>query len=267
MSTSAPLSPALLSLAGLSVSLGGAPVVRGLSLDVAAGEFVGLIGPNGAGKSTLLRAIAGLLPAGGTASFRGRALAALSASQRAREIAYVPQEHEIAWPVPVETLVGLGRTPHRSGFAGFSARDRQAVLSAMERMDVARFADRPATALSGGEKARVLIARALAQETPLFLADEPAAGLDPAHQIALMRLFRDLAGEGRGVIASMHDLGLAGRWCTRLVLLSAGRIVADGLPAAVLTPENLRSIYGVTGFFAEAEGRLVVQPLDLAGRR
>lgn len=257
----------LLELDGFSVRLGGEPVVRDLSFSVAAGEFVGLIGPNGAGKSTLLRAIAGLLSVEGQALLAGRRLSDLTASERALVLSYVPQEHEIAWPVPVETLVGLGRTPHRSGFAPLSARDRQAVRAAMERMDVARFAARPATALSGGEKARVLIARALAQETPLVLADEPAAGLDPAYQIALMRLFRDLAGEGRGVIASMHDLGLAARWCTRLILLSEGEIAADGSPAEVLTPQNLQSIYGVNGFFGEAAGGLIVQPLDLVERR
>lgn len=261
------MSTSLLDIAGLNVDLGGAPVVRDLSLNVKAGEFVGLIGPNGAGKSTLLRAIAGLVPIGGTVSVAGDRLEGLKAAERALRLAYVPQEHEIAWPVPVETLVALGRTPHRSNFALLSTSDRQVVADAMARMDVARFAKRPATALSGGEKARVLIARALAQDTPLILADEPAAGLDPAYQIALMRVFRDLAGEGRGVIASMHDLGLSARWCTRLVLLNGGKIVADGSPEEVLTPETLDAIYGVSGFFGVADGGLVVQPLDLVERR
>jgi len=261
------VSTSLLDIAGLNVDLGGASVVRDLSLNVKAGEFVGLIGPNGAGKSTLLRAIAGLVPIGGTVSVAGDRLEGLKAAERALRLAYVPQEHEIAWPVPVETLVALGRTPHRSNFALLSTRDRQVVADAMARMDVARFAKRPATALSGGEKARVLIARALAQDTPLILADEPAAGLDPAYQIALMRVFRDLAGEGRGVIASMHDLGLSARWCTRLVLLNGGKIVADGSPEEVLTPETLHAIYGVSGFFGVADGGLVVQPLDLVERR
>ena len=260
------MSTSLLDIAGLNVDLGGAPVVRDLSLNVKAGEFVGLIGPNGAGKSTLLRAIAGLVPIGGTVSVAGDRLEGLKAAERALRLAYVPQEHEIAWPVPVETLVALGRTPHRSNFTLLSTRDRQVVADAMARMDVARFAKRPATALSGGEKARVLIARALAQDTPLILADEPAAGLDPAYQIALMRVFRDLAGEGRGVIASMHDLGLSARWCTRLVLLNGGKIVADGSPEEVLTPETLHAIYGVSGFFGVADGGLVVQPLDLVER-
>lgn len=253
----------LIEAEGLCVRLGAAPVVRDLGLSVTAGEFVGLIGPNGAGKSTLLRALAGLLPFSGAVRLQGQALSALSAEARALRIAYVPQEHEIAWPVPVETLVGLGRTPHRTAFSPLSDRDRQAVREAMARMDVARFAERPATALSGGEKARVLMARALAQETPLLLADEPAAGLDPAHQIALMRLFRSLAGEGRGVVASLHDLGLAARWCSRLILLHEGEIAAEGPPEAVLTAETLRKIYSVTGFFGQAEGGPVVQALDL----
>lgn len=261
------MSAPLLAIAGLNVHLGGTSVVRDLSLSVGAGEFVGLIGPNGAGKSTLLRAIAGLLPIAGAVSVAGDRLEKLETTERALRLAYVPQEHEIAWPVPVETLVALGRTPHRSSFTPLSSKDRKVVNDAMARMDVARFATRPATALSGGEKARVLIARALAQDTPLILADEPAAGLDPAYQIALMRVFRDLASEGRGVIASMHDLGLSARWCTRLVLLNGGQIVADGAPEVVLTPETLRSIYGVSGFFGTADGGLVVQPLDLVAGR
>jgi iron complex transport system ATP-binding protein len=137
----------------------------------------------------------------------------------------------------------------------------------MRRMDVAAFRDRIATDLSGGEKARVLTARALAQDTPLLLADEPTAGLDPAHQIALMRVFRELAASGRGVVASLHDLGLAARWCSRLVLVAKGCVVAKGRPEEVLTPERLRDVYGVTAFFADAAGAPVILPLDIAGGR
>lgn len=134
----------------------------------------------------------------------------------------------------------------------------------MRRMEVEDFAQRPATELSGGEQARVLIARALAQEAPLMLADEPAAGLDPAHQIALMKIFAGLADEGSSVVACLHDLGLAARFCTRLILLQDGRIVADGAPRDVLTDELLRSSYGVKSFLGEHEGGLIVQPFDLA---
>jgi iron complex transport system ATP-binding protein len=165
----------------------------------------------------------------------------------------------------VETIVALGREPHRTGFTALTAHDRTIIDAAMQRMDIEPFRDRIATELSGGEKARVLTARALAQDAPLLLADEPTAGLDPAHQISLMRLFASLAADGKSVVASLHDLGLAARWCSRLLLLHKGRIVADGTPTQVLTPQTLRDIYGVETFFGEAGGAPVIQPLDLAG--
>jgi len=255
----------LLCASGLNVSLGAKPVLRGLDLSVAAGEFVGLIGPNGAGKSTLLRAVLGLLPFTGEILLDGDDTAAMKARRRALKVAYLAQEREIAWAVPVETVVALGRAPHRPGFAAPTEADRAIVDEAMRRMDVTSFRHRIATELSGGEKARVLAARALAQDTPLLLADEPTAGLDPSHQIALMRLFGELAASGRGVVASLHDLGLAARWCSRLVLLDNGRIVADGRPGEVLTPQTLRAVYGVEAFFGEAGGAPVVHPLDLSG--
>jgi len=254
----------LLALRDLRATLGGVEALRGVSLRVAPGEVVGLIGPNGAGKSTLLRAALGLIGAQGSRSLGGDPLERLSPRDRALRAAFLPQEREIGWPVSVAALVGLGRAPHRAPGAPMRAADHAAVAEAMARMDVARFAGRPATQLSGGERARALMARALAQGAPLLMADEPAAGLDPAHQIALMATFRALAGEGRGVLASLHELGLAARWCDRLAVLDAGRIVAEGPPEAVLTPALLARIYGVTAHFAREAGALVVAPLDLA---
>lgn len=257
----------LIAVSGLNVSLGGRPVLSDVSFSVAGGELVGLIGANGAGKSTLLRAALGLVPGHGGIEIAGRDAASMKARERARHIAYLPQEREIAWPVTVETLVALGRDPHRPRFAGLSQEDRVAIEAAMRRADVLAFRHRPATELSGGEQALVLIARALAQDAPLLLADEPTAGLDPAHQIALMRVFRALTAGGKAVVASLHDLGLAARWCSRVILLDKGSIVADGPPAEVLTPAHLRSVYGIEALFAEAAGSLVVHPLDLAGGR
>lgn len=254
----------LLALSSLSAELGGKTVLRDVALTVEEGEFVGLIGPNGAGKSTLLRTILGLTPSQGNIELGGQAAASMSAAQRARLVSYLPQEREIAWPVTVERLVGLGRAPHLPPFARPGAADEAAVRDAMRRMDVEDFATRRATELSGGEKARVLIARALAQEAPLMLADEPTAGLDPAHQITLMRVFAGLAKEGRSVIACLHDLGLAARWCSRLVLLANGSIVADGPPRDVLTAARLRDVYGIQAYLGEDGGGLVVHPLDLA---
>lgn len=256
----------LLSVKHLNAALGRRQVLEDISFDLAAGEFIGLIGPNGAGKSTLLRSILGLVPHGGNVLSSGQDVAGLTARERAAHIAYLPQERDIAWPVSVEMVVSLGRLARKGAFGGSAVSDREIVERAMRRMEIETFRDRTARELSGGEKARVLIARALAQDAPLILADEPTAGLDPAHQIALMSLFRRLAGEGQGVMASLHDLSLAARWCSRLILLDHGRIVADGSPEDVLTAKRLRDVYGVEALIDRAgDGRLLVIPLGPLG--
>jgi iron complex transport system ATP-binding protein len=243
----------LLSLRDLTVMRGGCPVVDKVSFTVEAHEVVGLIGPNGAGKTTLMRGALGLLPAGGHSD-----LAGLPARDRARRAAWMPQSREIAWPVTVETLVTLGRIPHLPA----TPKDEEAVQHALARLDLAPFRDRIATELSGGEQARVLLARVLAQETPLILADEPIAGLDPAHQIATMEVCRDLAAQGRAVLVSLHDLGLAARHCTRLLLMHGGRLVADGRPAEVLTEANLRAYFNVRARLLETPDGPVFQLLE-----
>jgi iron complex transport system ATP-binding protein len=258
------MSSALLDAHKLTRRHGERTVLDGVNLRVDSGSRIAVVGPNGAGKSTLLRAALGLVDATGSIAIAGRNAAAMSARERARHIAYLPQEREIAWAVSVEDVVSLGRAPARPAFAGLGATDQAKIDDAMRRMEVDQFRTRPATALSGGEKARVLIARALVQEAKLLLADEPTAGLDPSHQIAVMRLFSQLASEGNGVIASVHDLGLAARWCTRLILIDKGDIVADGPASAVLTPERLRRHYGVEAYFGEAGGNMLVVPLNPA---
>jgi iron complex transport system ATP-binding protein len=236
----------LLSLSSLTVRRGACPVVDQVDLTVEQGEFVGLLGPNGAGKTSLLRAALGLLPHEGRSS-----LSVLTPSARARAVAFLPQGREIAWPVTVADLVALAEG------------GRAAQARAIARMGLESYQTRRATELSGGEQARVLIARALAQDAPLLLADEPAAGLDPEAQIRTMQVFRDLARDGRSVVASIHDLGLAARHCTRLVLLHRGRKVADGTPREVLSPEHLAQVFGVRGFHAETEDGPVFQPLGV----
>jgi iron complex transport system ATP-binding protein len=248
-----------LSTSDLTVLRGECPVVDHVSFTVEPGECIGLIGPNGAGKTTMMRAALGLLPAQGTSS-----LAALPAHGRARHVAWMPQTREIAWPVSVEHVIALGRIPHLPRGTRLRAQDQAAVDNALTRMGLTSYRDRIATHLSGGEQARALIARALAQDTPLVMADEPIAGLDPASQIATMEVFASLAQEGRSALVSLHDLGLAARHCTRLLMMDRGRLVADGPPAQVLTPDNLQRVFGISAYFAETPEGPVFQPMQVS---
>ena len=248
----------LLTLTNFGVRRGPCDVLHGIDLEVGAGEVVGIIGPNGAGKTTLMRAALGLLGATGHSS-----LAELDPRSRGRAVAWLPQAREIAWPMSVERLVMLGRTPHLGAGQRPTAADAAAVDCALHRMDLERFRARTATLLSGGEQARALIARALAQETPLLMADEPIAGLDPAHQIATMQTFTSLVQEGRSVMVSLHDLGLAARHCTRLVVIGGGGIVASGTPRAVLTPDLLRDTFGISAHLQDTDAGLIFQAMGV----
>jgi len=248
----------LLALDDLAVTLRGRDIFAGVSARIEAGEFVGLIGPNGAGKTTMMRAALGLVAARGDSS-----LLHYRPTERARRVAWMPQARDIAWPVTVEALVALGRVPHLPTGRPLAAHDRVHVDAALSAMGLDGMRHRTATRLSGGEQARVLIARALAQDTPLLMADEPIAGLDPAHQIATMQVFASLARDGRAVIASLHDLGLAARHCTRLMLLGEGGLVADGPPGDVLTPDNLARVFHVNAWFERTPHGPVFQPLEV----
>lgn len=250
----------LLSLENLSVTRRNRAILNGISLTIGAGELVGIIGPNGAGKTTLMRAALGLIPFAGRSS-----LAEMSPRAKGRAVAWMPQSREIAWPIDVETLVMLGRTPHLGAGQRPQDTDRSAVEKALQRMELTPFRNRTTTRLSGGEQARVLIARALAQETPLLMVDEPIAGLDPAHQIATMQTFGTLAQEGHSVLVSLHDLGLAARHCTRLIVIDKGGIAADGPPLDVLTPDLIRDTFGISAFLQDTPQGLVFQPLQVVG--
>jgi iron complex transport system ATP-binding protein len=250
----------------LSVSLGGRPVLDGIDCAFAPGRLVGLIGPNGAGKSTLARALLGLVPAAsGCARIDGAAVQALGPRETARRVAYLPQGQDIHWPVSVERLVGLGRLPHLAPFSRPGAADRAAVAAALEETGTAHLRDRIAMELSGGERARVMLARALATGAPALIADEPLASLDPGHQIAVMELLAARARAGATMVVVLHDLSVAARFCDRLVLLDRGRLVADGAPDAVLTDATLARVYGVRAWRAEADGAPLLVPVARHG--
>ena len=233
-----------LAIEQLQFSRGSRVVLREVNLTLAAGKVTAILGPNGAGKSTLLNCMAGLLtPEQGSIDIDDNRLETLSGKERARRIAFLPQSPVIAWPIDVETLVGLGRIPH-AGVAP-DEQNRAAVLRAMQMTRVSQWASRPVNELSGGERARVLLARVLAGTSRWILADEPFTGLDPAHQLEASELLRQFAAAGGGVVLTVHDLSLAARIADRVVLLNDGRVVADGVPEDALNVTNLREVYGV----------------------
>lgn len=244
-----------LEAANISVTLGGKLIVDRASLSVSTGEIVGLIGPNGAGKSTLLRAMLGLVErSAGDVRADSADFFARPVRERARAVAFLPQDRRVEWRLPAGDVVMLGRYPHQSGFGGPSPDDRAAVDRALGAVDAAALSDRPVAVLSGGERTRVLLARALAVEAPLLLADEPIAALDPYHQLHVMEILRERARSGGGVLAVIHDLALASRFMDRLVLMDGGRIAAEGLAAEVLTPERLAQVYRVDAIAGAKDG-------------
>lgn len=241
----------MLAAQDMRVALGRRAVVRGVSATFGAGQFVGILGPNGAGKSTFVRALLGLLPFDGQVTLDGTDLSALPRAAVAQRVAYLPQGQVLHWPVTVERLVALGRLPHLAPWSRMSDVDRAAIEQAMVRADVTALAKRTATELSGGERARVLLARALAVGADALVVDEPLASLDPAHQIEGMELLRAEADAGGLVIAVLHDLTLAARFCDRVLVMADGAVAADGAPGDVLTAELLADVYGVTALFGE----------------
>jgi iron complex transport system ATP-binding protein len=244
----------LLACAALGVSIGSKSILSGVDLSISAGQVTAVVGPNGAGKSTLLSCLAGLRsPSSGTVTLDGAALAEIRPLDCARRIAFLPQTPEIAWAVEARTLIELGRIPF-VGARGQTEADRLAVDRAMRAADVEAFEHRIVHSLSGGERARVLIARALAGEPEWLLADEPLTGLDPAHQIDAAALVRTLANAGVGVVLTLHDLSLALRMADRIVVLAQGGVLADGPPATALTPEILKTAYGVEATLTQGPG-------------
>lgn len=245
----------------LSVSIGSQQIVGPVSMDFEAGKVTALLGPNGAGKSTWLSALSGALASSaGDVLLDGESVADIDPEDRARRVGFLAQGRDVAWGLTVETLVSLGRLPYHHFTAVGAGEDQGAVEAALARCDLVPLRKRNVLTLSGGERARALLARVLAGEPKWVLADEPLAGLDPAYQLDIVHLLRALAAEGRGVIVTVHDLTLVSRLADRVVILDDGVVVADGPPQMVLTPEVLADVYGVAidVLTAEDGGRVVL---------
>lgn len=228
---------------GVAVALGGAQILRGIDLDVHSGELVGILGPNGSGKSTLLKCIYRVLrPTGGAVYLDGKDLDGYSHKQSARRVAVVAQHNHCEFAFTVEDMVLMGRAPYKRALDRDRPEDMELVDAALEQVGMSRFRDRDFSTLSGGEQQRVVLARALVQQTPCLILDEPTNHLDIKYQLQLMDLVRGL---DKTVIAAIHDLNIAAMYCDRIYMVKDGRVVASGRPEEVLTEETIGRIYEV----------------------
>ena len=244
----------------VTVETAGCAIVGDADLCLLPGELVGLIGPNGAGKSTLMRAIVGVLPHRGEVLLDGVSDRRLTPRAKARMLAYLPQERRVEWAISVREMVALGRHPFERRFARATREDHEAVERALDEVGLAGIATRSAKVLSSGELALALLARTLAVGAPLLLADEPVAALDPYHQLHVMELLRQRARAGTGVLAVLHDLTLASRFCDRVVVMRQGRVVREGPPRSIIDAALLQEVYGVAPLIGEHEGTRWVMP-------
>jgi len=231
----------------INLTLGGKQILKDVSATVQPGELVGMIGPNGAGKSCLLKGILGLNKLdSGRLALNGRNLATMSLKERALCLGYAAQGAPLHWPLTVEKIVALGRVPHLGPWQKLQPADHDEIEKALKNTDCQHLKGRVATTLSGGERARVLLARTLASRAPYILADEPVASLDPLHQLQVMDILKAHAEAGGAVLVVLHDLGLAARNCDRLILLHEGQMVDQGPPARILSDKNLSRFFGVS---------------------
>lgn len=230
----------MIKLDKICVTYGSSNVVKNVSAETGQSEFIALVGPNGSGKSSLLKAIAGILPHGGFTN--------LSADRRrrAKQLSYLSQNASASENHVVRDIVALGRTPYARTFSKLTKGDLNAVNTAMEKCGIINFADRPFGELSGGEQTRVHLARALATEAPLLLADEPVTALDPYYQLSVMTVLKDTAKSGKTVIAALHDLSLAKRFCDRIWVMNNGCLISEGVPTEALSEQVLRDVFRLT---------------------
>ncbi|MFZ4122349.1 MAG: ABC transporter ATP-binding protein [Caulobacterales bacterium] len=251
-----------LSFTDVEVRLGRRTVLRDVSLQVPAGALVALVGANGAGKTSLLRAGIGLCaPVVGEVRLAGGDPRALTAQARARAVAYLPQSRPLAWPLKVHDVVALGRFGYGVGLGRLRSLDLEAIARAVTACDLDSFVDRRTDELSGGELARVHVARALAAEVPLILADEPIAALDPLHAVQVMGALRAFTQAGGAALVTLHDLSLAARFSDRVLMLKEGRLLASGPPLAVLTPQTIADAFGVRAKVSAQGGITVIGPV------
>lgn len=242
--------------------------LKNISLQIQGGELVGIIGANGSGKTTLLKSLAWLLkPRNGQIKLMNHPLVSLSPARQAQFRGYLPQSGDCHWPISVERVVELGRLPFIEPWKNPTTVDRLAIEEAISQCELEGIRHRAVDTLSGGERSRVLAARALAGKPQILLADEPLVGLDPYHQLQLMELFRQVATDPqRAAVVIMHDLSLAGRFCHRLILLHEGEILADGTPDQVLSEANISRAYRITVRHLSGNGQNAVVPWDCIGR-
>jgi iron complex transport system ATP-binding protein len=249
----------ILDAAGICVRRGSRAILENVSLHAESGDFVALIGANGAGKSTLLSVLAGLLtPDSGSVTLDGVSLRAFSGMQLAQRRAYLPQNPRCEWPISVERLVALGLTPTLPAFGGLPASFAPKITQALQACDLLAHREQPATTLSGGELSRAMLARALVADPDVLIIDEPIAGLDPKHALDTARRLQLLARGGKLVIASVHDLTLAGRYASRIFALANGRVVGDGATPITLTPALIRSAFEVDACVSGTPGNVYV---------
>jgi iron complex transport system ATP-binding protein len=254
---------AALELKDVTVRRAGREILNDVSLAIAGGEMLGLVGPNGAGKSTLLRAALGLQPhASGAVELGGQALGALSGPERAAMAGYLPQERRVAWNMPARDIAALGAANLEA------SRAREVAEACLAELEVGDLAGRGVLDMSGGERARVLLARLLATRAPLLIADEPATGLDPEAQLLILERLRQRAVEGAAVLVTSHDLALAARFCDRLAVLDHGRMRIVAEPMAALSPDILAEVFGLDGALmpSEAGPTLVARRRPTASR-
>jgi iron complex transport system ATP-binding protein len=243
-----------------SVTMQGAKLLHAVSFEVTPGKLVGLLGPNGAGKTTAVRALLGLQPLdNGQALLDGQPSSSLTPKQRALRVSYLPQARKLAWPIAVREAVSLGRFAYGGPMGRLGPADAAAVDDALTRCSLIGFEDRSVTSLSGGELARVHLARALASQAPALIADEPTAALDPGHSFDVLATLQAQARDGQAVLVVLHDLALAARFCNEIILLHHGKLVIQAPPRAALTTSTLADVYGVKATWADGQ-------LSLSGR-